>query len=164
MIEMKDVFLTVDGYCKLFGAYQLDINKCLILEHGNKSKRNEAKDSIKAAVQAQAKPYKSKGGVYVYFYELNNEALYVGKAKSLYSRIICHFDESVFEELNGKKGIAGDSKKGLYPAFFRDAYKGKVKVYWIEIDDEWTRRAVEAALHVALKPKFIKFQEERKNL
>ena len=100
-------------------------------------------------------------GVYIYHDE--NEVYYVGKAKPLIKRLKCHFNESVFDESrwdDGRKGIAGDKLKGLYPAFFRDHLKGvKLTITWVEIEDEDLRVSVAALLTHNLKPTFKKFQK-----
>jgi len=109
----------------------------------------------------------AKKGVYIYMSLNSEECLYVGKAKNLYERVFCHYHEAIFKEVDGRKGLLGDSKKGLYPAFFNEHNLGDaVKVYWIEIDGdneiyfEWKRRAVEAALHAILNPTFLAFQKK----
>jgi len=122
------------------------------LEHGS-GKKEEILRKIRENVD-------KKKGVYIYTNPISGEVLYVGKAVSLYGRIKCHYDESVFPENGEKKGIAGDAKKGMYPAFFRDTHKGQIKITWIEIEEESFRKVVEEALHYMLKPKFINFQKQ----
>lgn len=129
---------------------------CFNIEHGDVVNR----DSIMQKIRHEVKNY---AGVYIYLQETENEniVLYVGKAKNLYSRIKCHYEESIFDpqKHNGKLGIFGDSKRGLYPKFFRDTYPGKVKICWLKIEEEWLRRTIESALHIALQPVFIDFKK-----
>jgi len=138
----------------------LSSEECFTLEYGDKTNRDLVINKIKEKVDI-------KSGVYIYSLPGTNEVVYVGKAKSLFSRIKCHYEESIFEADGEIKGIAGDRKRGLYPAFFNKELKGDNKKYeatvtWIEIDDEFERRLIEDALHLVLKPTFIQFQKKNK--
>ncbi len=112
-------------------------------------------------------PYKKEThGVYIYHDA--DKVYYVGKAKPLYGRLLCHFDESVFdEELSKNAGLkvkGGDKLKGLYPAFFRDHLKDvALTITWVEIEDEDLRVSVEALLTHNLKPTFKEFQKNTTN-
>ena len=154
---MKRVIDITNTFLEQLQKFNKTSENSFILEHGDINKKDIVSKTIKENVG-------KKSGIYIYYLENSNQVIYVGKAKSLYSRIKCHYDESVFEAKNGKLGIAGDSKKGLYPAFFNKNLKDKnstynVNIVWIEIEDEFKRRLLEDAFHLVLKPTFINFQK-----
>lgn len=153
---MNDISEITNDYLEKLDNFIVAKANSFELKHGRPEKRKEISKYIKTVV-------KNKSGIYIYYLCDSNKVLYIGKAKSLYSRIKCHYEESVFEPINGKKGLAGD-KKGLYPAFFNKKYNGaKVKIVWIEVQDEWRRRLIEAALHLTPKPSFLDFKEHEFN-
>lgn len=148
---MDDLKSKVDNFLKeIVGQYEKWDN--FYLNHNIKDDNKKISKLIKEKVE-------KKSGVYIYLSEIG-EILYIGKAKQLSSRLLCHYRESIFEEKDGRKGIAGDTKKGLYPAFFRGKYKGRVKIYWIEINDEYKRRMIELMLQYLHNPKFDEFKKE----
>jgi len=135
----------------------------LVLEHNNEYTSNDSKD-LKSTTSKKIKDYlknSSNQGVYIYFDYYNGECLYVGKAKNLHSRIYCHYKESIFREHDGKKGMGGDIKTGIWPRFFQTKGYEKVLIYCLDIKGEadvYTerkRKGVEAILHASLKPRFI---------
>jgi hypothetical protein len=132
----------------------LKAHRMFIVPHGDQSAFGRVRESIKKEVGASK-------GVYIYFQktERQERCLYVGKGAPLYNRLWCHYQESIFEPHGDVLGIMGDSKKGLWPAFFRDAFTGPVQVYWLEISDELDRQIIELALHKYLAPEFIAFQK-----
>lgn len=89
----------------------------------------------------------NKNGLYVYK-DQNEQILYIGKGKPLKVRLYSHYCES-FEVVKG-------DPKGRWFNFFSN-HQGKLKVYWIELEDENNRRFVEATLSGFLTPKFDKW-------
>ena len=155
---MSMIIKAKENFLKELNHFSIKDENHFLLEHGDASKKKVNYGTIKREVS-------DKSGVYIYYLEESEEVLYVGKAKKLFNRIKCHYDESIFEAQGLKKGLLGDSKKGLYPAFFNKELKqGKemytVRIVWIEIDNEWERRLIEDALHITLQPKFLDFQEK----
>lgn len=155
---MRNILKLTDTFIDELKNIDITSENQFSLEYGNKNNRNSIIEKIKNKVG-------EKSGVYIY--SLDEKVVYVGKAKSLFSRIKCHYEESIFEAHGEKLGIAGDSKKGLYPAFFNkelkdDQAKYRVTITWIEVDSEFKRRLIEDALHLALEPTFIKFQKDYK--
>jgi len=104
----------------------------------------------------------------VYIYHEGENVKYIGKAKPLTGRAKCHYQESIFPEGEFKeeggnmtpiKGLKGDWKKGLYPAYFRDHLEEcNITLSWVVVVDEQMRVAVEALLTQLLKPEFKEFQ------
>ncbi|MDR7315336.1 hypothetical protein [Brevibacillus nitrificans] len=86
----------------------------------------------------------NKNGLYVYK-DQNEQILYIGKGKPLKVRLYSHYCES-FELVKG-------DPKGRWFDFFSN-HCGKLRVYWIELEDENNRRFVEATLSGVLNPKF----------
>ncbi|MFC1560325.1 hypothetical protein ACFL3W_00100 [Pseudomonadota bacterium] len=148
--------LVIDVEKTLIEIGVLPLNKHNVFEvpHGDSSAEEFVKRSIRGKVG-------KRKGIYIYFQKGKdqNQCLYVGKASSLYNRILCHYKESIFEPHGDVLGIMGDAKKGLYPAFFRDTYEGPVQVFWIDVLDELDRQIIEAALHKYLNPEFISFKK-----
>jgi hypothetical protein len=132
----------------------LKAHRMFIVPHGDQSDPKRVQKSIKEEVGAS-------NGVYIYFQKRGRQerCLYVGKGKPISTRIKYHYWESIFEPRGDVLGIAGDAKKGLWPAFFRDEYPGPVQVYWIEISDELDRQIIELALHKYLNPEFITYKK-----
>jgi len=114
----------------------------------------------------------------VYIYHNKDKVYYIGKGKTIVSRLRCHFRESVCPvikkgetgKMKGKtmKGLDGDWKYGDYPAFFRDKL-GIIPliITWVQIEEgmhggEFRRKMVEAALTDQLRPEFVDFDKARK--
>ena len=157
---MSNVIQYTNNFLEELKKFKKENENSFVLEHGDKNQ----KKSIYATIKENTG---KKSGIYIYYLDDSDEVLYVGKAKSLYARIKCHYDESIFEAVGDKLGIAGDSKKGMYPAFFNEKLKGnhatyKVTIVWIEVEDEFKRRLIEDAFHLTLKPSFIDFQKKYK--
>ncbi|MEA3372247.1 MAG: hypothetical protein U9Q62_01025 [Campylobacterota bacterium] len=154
---MSEIVETTNLFLEQLKSFNKTSENSFILEHGDICKKELIYKSIKENVS-------KKSGIYIYYLEDTNKVIYVGKAKSLYSRIKCHYDESIFIANGEKLGIAGDSKKGMYPAFFNKKLKGdnstyNVTIVWIEVNDEFKRRLIEDAFHLVLEPTFINFQK-----
>lgn len=150
---MNNIPKITDQYLSMIENTNLQDLASFDLEHGNREKKDQTIRLIREKVKKAA-------GIYIYSKPSCDEILYVGKASSLYSRIRCHFEESIFVPQGEVLGIMGDKKKGLYPAYFRDLHKGVVRVHWFEVEKEQSRRLIEQALTIVLEPKFINFQKE----
>jgi hypothetical protein len=83
------------------------------------------------------------GGIYVYESK-QGVILYVGKAKSLYTRVYSHYREAYTDK--------GD-KTGVWHFFF-NKNAGDLKVYWVEIEYERERHIVEQCLELILNTSF----------
>jgi hypothetical protein len=152
---MNSLSVDVINLLSDIGVLPLTNHAAFDLPHGDKSVQDTVKQKIKTHVD-------KKKGIYVYFKTKGEKqkCLYVGKAASLYGRILCHYQESIFEPHGDVLGIMGDAKRGVYPAFFRDKYPGSVNVCWIEVTDELDRQIIESALDKYLDPEFINFKKE----
>jgi len=164
MSKEVDMSEEVELFLKKIGALPLKELNNMTICHGVPDEttcKKEKRELVKKEIRHKVQKY---SGVYIYTNESMEEVYYVGKAKELYERILCHYDESVFDErdyTDGRKGMYGDKYQGLYPAFFRDSIPaGNMTVLWLSIEDELIRVAIEALLTYKLKPKFLGFKKE----
>jgi len=147
---------TIERTLETLGVGLLETLPCMTVEHSNHSARKKMSKLIRDNVGKHS-------GVYIYTNQEMDRVYYVGKAKELHSRILCHYDESTFNESlwdDGRKGIAGDKRYGMYPAYFRDYIPGPIVVRWTYIKEEQLRIAVEALLTQQLRPEFKEFQKK----
>jgi hypothetical protein len=91
---------------------------------------------------------RKRDGVYVYNRE--GHYLYVGKGRPIFSRLKSHLRES-YEE------VPGDTKDNRWHRFFSQ-HSGRVRVYWMEVEDEMDRRVIELVLTKLLSPTFECFR------
>ncbi len=101
----------------------------------------------------------NKSGVYLYCRKTGSseKLLYIGKAKPLSSRIYSHYRESFSFPDKVNKGEA-------WPTFF-SKYTGRLKIYWIEIQDERVRRIIEEMLEYCFQSQFDKeYPRGKRNL
>ncbi|MCD8509737.1 MAG: hypothetical protein LRY73_07590 [Bacillus sp. (in: Bacteria)] len=87
----------------------------------------------------------NKNGLYAYKDQHNN-LLYIGKGKPIKERIYSHFIETY-------KQVSGD-RSGKWHRFFHK-HHGRLKVYWIELEDESVRKFVEHVLTEEYQPVFL---------
>ena len=111
------------------------------LVHGNPDYKKEVEKEIRRNVG-------TKNGLYIY--ERNGELLYIGKGKPLFVRIKSHYMESY-------TNVPGD-RTGVWHKFF-SLHKGKVRIYWKELEDEKIREIIEEILTYVLNPKFETFKK-----
>jgi hypothetical protein len=111
-----------------------------------KPKTEKERQDVKKLIDIQVG---KKNGLYAYK-DMNDNVLYIGKAKPLRIRLLSHYRES-FEE------VPGDTKDKRWHRFF-SSKQGKLKVFWIEVEGEESRRIVEQMLDFVIKPKFREFK------
>jgi hypothetical protein len=88
----------------------------------------------------------------VYAYKKGRRWLYVGKGKCLFNRLKTHYHAAY-------KEIPGDTQDNRWHRFFsNEENRGKLTVYWIEIDCEPDRQIFEIALSEVLNPCFTQFR------
>ena len=119
----------------------------LVINH-QKPKKGESSKTYKH-IRDNVKKY---DGIYI-FKDRSNRTLYIGKGKPIANRLIDHY----------KKSFTAPSKDSKYKKWnrFFSAYKGKLTVYWKEIEDEKDRIVIEQMLTYILNPKFIDFHVKR---
>ena len=90
----------------------------------------------------------NKSGVYLYCRKTGSseKLLYIGKANPLSKRIYDHYKESFSFPDKVDKGEA-------WSTFF-SKYTGRLKIYWIEIQDERARRIIEEMLEYYFQSQF----------
>lgn len=94
----------------------------------------------------------NKAGIYVY--KKGKRTLYIGKAKLLRDRIKSHCRAS-FEE------VPGDTRFNTWYMFFSDSRnKGKLQVFWKEVETEKERVIFEKMLQYVLNPEFDPWREQ----
>lgn len=117
--------------------------KCFDIEHSitSYSDLKEVRTYINNQIQ-------NANGLYVYK-DLSDNVLYIGKGKPIKNRIYSHLIEV-------NKQVSGD-RTGKWHRFF-NKHHGKLKVYWIELEDESVRKFVEHVLTEVYRPKFLTFE------
>lgn len=104
----------------------------------NDMERNKIKAYIDSAVG-------KKNGLYAYT-DVHGIVLYIGKAKQLRNRLHSHYRESY-------ETVPGDTKDHRWHRFFLE-HQGELNVYWIEIEDEESRRIIEQMVDYIVNPSF----------
>jgi len=140
MLNYKDLFRS---FLEKHEFLPLHHWKCFKLEHGKKAIFRSNLVKIRKEVD-------NKSGIYIY--EKGKRILYVGKAVSLFSRIKSHNRES-FES------VPGDTKWNTWHKFF-SKNKGKVQIYWKEVNTEGARIILEKMLQCVLEPEFYIFRKK----
>lgn len=91
-----------------------------------------------------------RSGLYVF--EKEKKIIYVGKGNPLFNRIRDHYILSYRE-------LSGDDKYKTYHRFSSSHLGSRLKVYWIEQEDEKIRQIIEKMLDYVLEPEFNSFRE-----
>jgi len=150
---------TTEDVLQLVGLEAVDHLPSFNLQHGNKSLEAEMIAAIKECVG-------KADGIYIYY--VGDKCVYVGKGRTLLTRLRDHLRESYFEPFVNDKGenivgMKGDYKTGLWPEFFRDYLgPGEVTIKWVEVENEAIRQMIETALHEQLNPLWIQFVKEKR--
>lgn len=143
MEKMKVLKFLKEANC--FPIEKWDSFEIIHLAPKNNLERNDCYKYIKSKVQ-------NKNGLYIY--KKDDRIIYIGKGKPLYNRLKNHYQSS-FEE------VSGDTKDKIWHKFFKK-YRGKLKVYWKEQEDERIRQIIEKMLDCCLNPEFNNFKEKVK--
>jgi hypothetical protein len=92
-------------------------------------------------------------GLYIYF--LGKKVLYIGKAKNIHGRLLCHYDEAC--------NHPGKNRK--WNKFFSN-HRDNLTIKWLQLDDkenwkgEVLRRTLESILTLKYKPLFVEFNDD----
>jgi hypothetical protein len=137
---MKQYF---EDFLKEQGLLPLESNKWnkITVDHTKESEPISRKSEVKRKISKTVKGLK---GVYVYKYQ--DQILYVGEG-ILERRLRRHYNES-YKSARSKR-----TKK--WHDFF-GSYRHVLDVYYLEVQDKYIRKTIEAMLTVVLEPEYIK--------
>lgn len=113
----------------------------MTVDHTKESEPTGRKSEVKRKITKTVKGLK---GVYIYKYQ--DQILYVGEG-NLERRLKRHYNKSY------KPSKSKRAKKGHD---FFGSYRHVLDVYYLEVQDKYTRKAIEAMLTVVLEPEWVK--------
>jgi len=118
-------------------------------KHGGSQVKSDRIGTLKDELQHNPSTKKPKG---LYAYKKGSELLYIGKGNPIFNRLKSHYRESLIQKKEPKRA------RRWYNFFSK--HSGELTIYWIEVEDESTRRILETALHKQYNPTFNIFEKK----